>query len=126
MKKSLLILPVLIFLACESIFHDDDNQYVVIDTQQEKVDILNGIYSRLAKVYDNNYFKVLARSDDINVYESYSFSHETGSCSGGEGTIEINEITGNIYLNLYTAIISINRLMMALSEPEDRFRSVFQ
>ena len=120
MLRSLFILLILICVSCESLFHDDDNEYLVIDSQQEKIDILNGIYSLLAKVHGTGYFSVLARADDINIYSNYSFSYSDGSCStsGGSST-GFTEETGNIYLNLYTAIISANRLLLILSETED-------
>jgi hypothetical protein len=74
------------------------------------------------KVHDRYYFTTLARSDDINVYQNFSFSYTEenggGACSGG-ATIDFEELTGTIYLNLYTAIISINRLLPELSEDVD-------
>jgi len=123
MQKYRLIIILLILISCEGLFHDDDNEYLIIDSRQEKIDLLNGIYTRLVKVHDGNYFTALARSDDVNVYINYSFSYtdENGphDCYHPGGTIDFNEVTGNIYLNLYTAIVSINRLLMVLSESED-------
>jgi starch-binding outer membrane protein, SusD/RagB family len=120
MKKYLILLLLIVSQSCDNLFHDEDNKYLVINSEQEKIDILNGIYSLLVKVYDMNYFTALARSDDINVYYNYSFSYSGGSCTtGGGSTIDFTGITGNIYLNFYTAIISINRLLPALSEPGD-------
>jgi starch-binding outer membrane protein, SusD/RagB family len=122
MKKSLLFILLVLSQSCDTIFHDNDNQYLVIDSEQEKIDILNGIYSRLVKVHDNYYFTTLARSDDINVYQNFSFSYTEenggGSCSGG-ASIDFEELTGAIYLNLYTAIISINRLLPELTKVDN-------
>ena len=123
MQKNRLIILLLVCFSCEGLFHDGDNQYLVIDSQQEKIDILNGIYSRLVKVHDYNYFVALARSDDVNIYMNYSFSYTyengSGNCSTSGGYIDFGEITGSIYLNLYSAIISANRLLLELSEIED-------
>jgi hypothetical protein len=123
MQIRLLILLLLVFSSCESIFHDDDNQYLVIDTQQEKVDILNGIYSRLVKVHDYDYFKTFVRSDDINIYTnyaySYTFENSSGYCSASGESFDFSGITDNIYLNLYSAIVSANRLLLTLSDTED-------
>jgi len=115
----------LVFFSCDTIFHEEDNDYIVIDKNQEKVDLLNGVYSLLTKVHDENYFEALSRSDDVNVYQNYSFSYETeggyGSCNTYGEEIDYSEVTGAIYKNLYKAIITINSLFAQLSvvkEPE--------
>jgi len=119
MQKNTLILLILICFSCEGLFHENDTQYIVIDNRQEKIDILNGIYSRLVQVHDNNYFSVLARSDDINIYFSYSFYYNGRGCSGGEGYINILQVTRDIYRYLYLAIVSANSMILQLSEAEE-------
>ena len=125
MQKYILIFFLLVSLSCDDLFHDDNNQYQVIDNQQKKIDILNGIYARLVKVHDYSYFTALARSDDVNIYTNYSFRYGDGITWGGSCSAskspgnDFGSITGNIYLNLYAAIINTNRLLLALSETED-------
>ena len=121
MYKKSLILIVTIFFSCEGLFHENETEYLVIDSREEMIDMLNGIYSNLVNVFDYEYFSVLARSDDINVYTSYSYysSDGTHSCSGGEGEIDFQRITGEIYTNLYLAIISANHLILQLSDTEE-------
>jgi hypothetical protein len=111
LQKFILISFVLIFLSCDGLFHDDDNKYQNIDNRQEKIDILNGIYARLVRVHDYNYLTALARSDDVNVYINYHFSYgdPITPCAASGGSIDFAEITGNIYVNLYAAIINANR-----------------
>lgn len=116
LRRLILILLVMSSFSCERLFHDNDNQYLVIDSEKEKIDLLNGIYSCITKVYDRNYFVLMARSDDINPYYNYSFHYDGGSCSGNTYSGDISEITSPVYLNLYTAIITINRLISALDE----------
>lgn len=70
MKKIIPIMSLLLLFSCNSLFHEEDNQYMVIDKQQEKVDIVNGLYSLLAKVHNEDYFRALLRSDDVNCYFS--------------------------------------------------------
>jgi hypothetical protein len=126
MQKYFLIFLILLCFSCESLFHEDDYHYQYIDNQQQKIDILNGIYSRLVMVHDENYFAALARSDDVNVYINYYFNVSTQSsfksCSSGSYSpkLDFGEITGNIYFNLYTAIIGANRLLLVLSETKDQ------
>ena len=115
MPKKILIILIVTCLSCESLFHENDTQYMVIDNQQELLDVMNGIYACLTNVYDQYYFLALARSDDINPYLSYQYSTETGSCSS-RGEVNVSELTGNIYLNFYTAIITINHLILNLDE----------
>jgi hypothetical protein len=121
-KKNLIILSMILF-SCEGIFHEENNEYLVIDNEQEIVDLLNGVYNRLAEVHNRSYFVALSRADDVNVYQNYSFSyvheHGGGSCSSSGGSINFASITGEIYLNLYTAIANMNRLIPYLSETAD-------
>ncbi len=120
MQKKTLILIVLICLSCEGLFHENDIDYLVVNEREEMIDMLNGIYSNLVKVFDYEYFSILARSDDINVYTSYSYYSSDGShsCSGGEGEIDFQRITGEIYTNLYLAIVTANHLILQLSDAE--------
>jgi hypothetical protein len=37
------------------------------DKNQEKIDLVNGMYSCLVKVHNEDYFKALIRSDDVNM-----------------------------------------------------------
>ena len=119
MSKKVVFLAILISFSCEGLFHENDTQYMIIDNPQETLDVLNGIYSRLTEVYDYNYFKVLSRSDDINPYINYHFAHDGGACTHSGFTIDIPGLTGNIYLNFYKAIITVNHLIQELNELED-------
>lgn len=123
MYKKFLILFSIILLSCEGIFHEEDNEYLVIDNKQEIADLLNGVYNRLAEVHNNQYFVILSRADDVNVYMNYSYSyvheHGGGSCSSSGSSIDYSPMTGEIYMNLYTAIANINRLIPVLSESSD-------
>lgn len=117
-KYTLLI--ILTFFSCESLFHED-NKYIILDTQQEKVDLINGIYSRLAEVHNSEYFSVLCRSDDINLYYGYYYDGCSLNANSKVDSVSINPISviNNIYLNLYTAIISANSLINRALEKED-------
>ena len=68
MKKFAVVLFVLL-TSCENIFHEVDNPYLNIDTDQEKINMINGIYTRLVEVHNPNYFTVLSRSDDVHNFE---------------------------------------------------------
>jgi tetratricopeptide (TPR) repeat protein len=125
MKKYIPLLLLLLLLSCDSIFHEEDTQYIVPETKQEKIDLVNGIYSRLVKVHNEDYFKALIRSDDVNIYNQCGFTEPAGE---GQRPIPMNIlsaidftlITGSIYLNLYNAIITVNSLLPRLSATEDR------
>ena len=119
MPKKILIILIVICFSCEGLFHEDDTEYLNLNNREEMIDMLNGIYSHLVKVFDYEYFKVLARSDDINLYFFYGFSSDNYLCSGNGGSISIMQITGNIYTNLYLAIVSANSMILQLSETEE-------
>jgi hypothetical protein len=124
MQKPIWILLILIYFSCENLFHEEDNEYLLIDNQQEKIDLLNGIYSNLIKVHDANYLFVLTRSDDINVYQNYSFYYPdqsglVGCSTGGSSSIDFAGLTDPIYMNLYLAILSSNHLIKQLEEETD-------
>ena len=104
------ILPVLFILcSCEGIFHKEDNEYFFLDSEQEKVDLLNGIYSSLVKVHNGNYFIMMSRADDVNFYFNYSFNYpDHHGCGRGGGVFFYNYIDGikdELYLNLYKAVM---------------------
>ena len=121
MKKIISIILLLLFISCNSLFHEEDNQYMVIDKQQEKVDIVNGLYSLLVKVHNEDYFQALLRSDDVNYYFYYEFIDAgTGSYTYiSTDKTDILKVTGNIYKNLYTLIINANSLLSKLSDTDD-------
>ena len=85
-------------LSCDSIFHEEDIKYIVPNTKQEKIDLVNGMYSCLVKVHNEDYFKALIRSDDVNIYTEWSFSN----CylESAHGSIDFSSVTGSIFLNL--------------------------
>lgn len=117
MKKIIPIISLLLLFSCNGLFHEEDNQYVVIDKQQEKVDIVNGLYSLLAKVHNEDYFRALLRSDDVNYYFAYEFMD--GTFQGGTDITDIPIVTGTIYKNLYCLIINANTLLSKLSDTDD-------
>jgi hypothetical protein len=114
------ILLLLFCFSCQSIFHEDDNQYIVLDSRQKKIDMINGIYSLLTQVHNKDYFSSLVRSDDINFYRNYTLSTKNGYCSAsGAENINFIEVTGNIYLKLYTAILAANTVIAQSNKSED-------
>jgi len=124
MKKNISLLLLLLLLSCNSIFHEEDTKYTDPDTKQEKIDLVNGMYSCLVKVHNEDYFKALIRSDDVNIYTSWSFT-EDGEGQGpialsDPAAIDFTSITGSIYLNLYNAIIIANSLIPRLTATEDK------
>ncbi|MDA3890877.1 MAG: RagB/SusD family nutrient uptake outer membrane protein [Salinivirgaceae bacterium] len=120
MNKYFIILLISIFIltACEKVFHDEDSSYIVLDTEQEKIDVLNGIYLLINKVHNYNYFGFCARADDINIYNNYSFGP---NCSqSNPATITLNEIE-LIYKRLYAAIGSSNSIIMQSANTEHEY-----
>ncbi|HNW52468.1 MAG TPA: RagB/SusD family nutrient uptake outer membrane protein [Prolixibacteraceae bacterium] len=122
MKKFIPILFLIFLFACEDDFYKEVNKYLLVETDAEKNDLINGIYSRLVAVHNSNYFKLFSRSDDVNLYSSYTFSSEgkTQCSSSGGGAIDYIGIANGIYQNLYVAIINVNSLLKTLSENEDK------
>ena len=114
MKKYAIVLFVL-FTSCEDIFHEVDNPYLTIDNDQEKINMINGVYTRLVEIHNPNYFTVLSRSDDVHNYRDRYYEKHDGRYVTVAEPIQYPEITGNIYVNLYTAIININRLLSVVS-----------
>lgn len=123
MKKNIpLLLLLLLLLSCDSIFHEEDTKYIVPDTKQEKIDLVNGMYSCLVKVHNQNYFKALIRSDDVNIYNIRSFSGTSSVCyqQGTYTSIDFASVTGSIFVNLYSVIITANSLFPRLTATEDK------
>lgn len=110
MNKLLITLTILILAltGCEKIFNDDESSYIVLDTEQEKVDVLNGIYLLINKVHNYNYFKFCARADDINIYENYNYGRNCNR--DGQKELSLDDIE-QLYRNLYAAIGSANSII---------------
>ncbi|MBP7507993.1 MAG: RagB/SusD family nutrient uptake outer membrane protein [Prolixibacteraceae bacterium] len=124
MKKYITILSFLLLFSCEDEFYKDVNKYLAIDTEEEKVEMMNGIYSNLVKVHNYNYFSLTGRADDLNQYISYMFYLEDGRINCGASAsnqIDYTDIASEKYSFLYTAIININTLLETLKEPEDKY-----
>jgi hypothetical protein len=128
MKKYLTLIFLLSFVSCDLVFHEEDNEYIVVDKPQEKIDLLNGVYLQLSKMYDGNYFSLFTRGDDVNVYVNYSYDIRgsapvdymgTVACSSSGGSINFEDISGTLYKNLYKGIVTINSLMAQLTVDED-------
>ena len=114
-----LILLAIFFYSCEKIFHEDDNQYIVLDKYEEKLDLINGIYANLTDIHNEYYLELIVRSDDVNSYNNYFFSEENMSCGGSSSGSSITNFTGNIYKKLYTAIINANSLIKYTNPDEE-------
>lgn len=113
------ILLFFLLTSCQYLFNDVDNSYLNIDTDQEKIDMMNGVYSRLKVIHDENYFALLCRSDDVKIFSSYNYNGEYAGCTGGVSEPDYEETIGNVYLNLYKAIVNINRLLRSISVQEE-------
>ena len=115
-RKCLLFLLVLL-ISCEGIiFHEEDDVYLVLDKEQEKVDMLNGIYYHLVKVHNEDYFLLMSRADDVNYYWRYGFLR----CSSNpRSNIDFNPMINEIYLHLYGAILNASQLIGQLNEAQD-------
>jgi starch-binding outer membrane protein, SusD/RagB family len=118
MKKYFFLVILIGFISCDKIFQEEYEDYIVIDTEQEKADMINGIYANLVKVYNQYYFEALRRSDDINMYWNYSF-YKNGSGCGSKTTNVATPKYDNIYYRFYKIIISANSMLLQLSEEKD-------
>ncbi|UCH14245.1 MAG: RagB/SusD family nutrient uptake outer membrane protein [Bacteroidales bacterium] len=119
MSYKYILLLLFIFYSCEGIFHKEDNEYFFLDSEQEKVDLLNGINSSLVKVHNGNYFWMMSRADDVNYYTNYGFSYPGHACSSSSSGGNYTYIKDEIYLNLYKAIANANKLILQLDEDRD-------
>jgi hypothetical protein len=125
MIKKIVFLSLVLFLnSCEGIFQEEEFEYIVLDTEQKKIDLLNGIYFNLTEVHNRNYFWMMVRSDDVNFYTNYSFKYTdqsgvVGCAAGGGRPKNLTETKDEIYLNLYQAIINANQLIGQLNEAMD-------
>ena len=129
MKQIIYILLLVTLVSCEDNIYDEVTKYAVIDTEQDKIDLINGIYSRLVRVHDGNYFSLTSRADDVNIYSGYSFRKgdpnfnfpEYGhiGCSSSSSYYDFTSVSGNVYVNLYAAIVNANELIGAMSVSDD-------
>ena len=84
------------------------------------VDILNGIYGRLVIIHNSRYFLLNIRADDVNVYSNYNFPYPNlpnATCNAvGGGPADLGSLAGDLYVNLYSGIITANSLIRQVSE----------
>lgn len=107
-------------ISCDAIFHDEDDPYLTIDSYQEKIDIINGIYINLILIHNSDYFKALRRSDDINLYNKYSIRDLYGGVCQDIYIVDDADIAASIYHKAYTGIVNINKLLTQLDEGTDQ------
>lgn len=129
MKRILYILLLITLLGCEDKLYDEATQYTVIDTEQDKIDLINGIYSRLVRIHDESYFSLISRADDVNIYSNYSFmkgnpnfnfpEYGTTGCGGSGSNYDFTNEIGNVYGNLYAAIVNANMLIGSMTVSDD-------
>lgn len=115
MRKILAIATIILLTSCDSIFHDENNPYLKVDSYEEQIDLLNGIYSHIASIYTDDYFISMRRSDDLNIYNSFNIPGKCGNNVPGED----ERVMHNIYQNSYIAIVNINRLLVQLTVEDD-------
>lgn len=118
MKQILYIILLITLLGCENKLYDELTKYSVIDTEQDKIDMINGIYSRLVRIHDGRYFYLMSRADDVNMYSNYTFIIGQSRCSSS-GSSDFTYVIGDVYVNLYAAIVNANELIGAMSVSED-------
>jgi tetratricopeptide (TPR) repeat protein len=118
MKRILYILFLITLLGCEDNAYDEVTKYAVIDNEQDKIDLINGIYSRLVRVHDRSYFSLMSRADDVNMYSNYSFMTGQSGC-GSSGSSDFTNEIGDVYVNLYAAIVNANELISSMSVSDD-------
>ena len=121
-----MIIIILTFSSCELVFHKEDNEYYVLDNNQEKFDLLNGVYYNIAKAHNEDYFTMLCRSDDVNAYQYFKLYNEPippvkESYCSSDMQIDFVSISASLYQKLYSAIVSINRLESLLDDSTDAY-----
>jgi hypothetical protein len=118
--KTLTLLSLALVFSCDSLFHEDSDDYIVLDSEQEILDILNGIYAQLVQVYDEGYFEALCRADDINLYPNYYFLWpEWPSGCGSYYSHDYAPNYENIYHPLVKIILNANSEILQLSGEKD-------
>lgn len=126
MLRYLFILPFL-FSSCQGIFQDTDDNLHTLDTWQDKIDLLNGIYAMLVDVHDEHYLWALCRSDDVNVYGNMkSNSQAEESSKQGTSTCSYTGIINpdynvepiRVYRLLYSAVLNANKLISVRNSSE--------
>lgn len=103
---------IFLFTSCERMFVEPLDKTPGSLEEDELVEMVNGIYYLLREVHNENYFFLLSRSDDVNV-----FSNLTQRCQFGDCNLET--VVEDFYQDIYRAIISANLLEDAL-DPEER------
>ncbi len=113
----------ILMVSCDNFFHEEEDDYIVINNRIKAINLLNGMYSNLVKVYDGYYFRALGRGDDINMYTRQNFYGTDFNgipikCIFGSDQNPIPPMD-NINLHYYRVIISVNSLLPQLSEENE-------
>ena len=126
MNKYLVLIILVLLVSCEKLlFHEEEDAFMILDKESEKLELLNGIYYQLTRVHDENYFMTCLRAEDVNVYMNYSFHYDNqvntvvGCTTSGGGNLDIGQYADEIYIKLYRAILNANKLIGQLDEEQD-------
>ncbi|MBN2820024.1 MAG: RagB/SusD family nutrient uptake outer membrane protein [Bacteroidales bacterium] len=119
MQKFYITICVFLLLACEGVLHENEDKYDTLDNEEEKIALLEGIYSNFKQIYGQNYFQILTNSDDINYIEEL----ELPGCSLSKNGYYkgYDELINNNFQKLYSGIITANKLIQQCSSPKDNY-----
>ena len=106
MNKLIFIILFFVLAGCEKILHEPERTYDILDTEEKKLNLINGIYYSLVQAHNRHYFYIHSKSDDI----SYSGQHP--NCDGFVANPPSSYAWDNLYANLYRAIINANKLIL--------------
>ena len=106
MNKLIFIILFFVLAGCEKILHEPERTYNILDTEEKKLKLINGIYYSLVQAHNRHYFYIHSKSDDI----SYSGQHP--NCDGLPVNPPSSYAWDNLYANLYRAIINANKLIL--------------
>ena len=89
--------------SCERLWVESEEEWNLPVQESTQIQMLNGIYYLINEVQNENYFYLLSRSDDVNI-----FSYMSDHCQLGECNLE--NIIADFYQQIYRAIIAANKL----------------
>ena len=109
----LILLTCLWSVSCEPLKTEPESLPVSGSDAEEHLKMVNGIYYLISEVHNQDYFYLLSRSDDVNVFSYLSDRCELGNCN-------LESILGNFFQDIYRAIISANKLLDELDPVSDK------
>ncbi|MGD2034244.1 MAG: RagB/SusD family nutrient uptake outer membrane protein [Bacteroidales bacterium] len=116
-KSALLFILLILFAACEDVFHEEETSVGKIDSYDELISATNGVYGKLAEAFNCSggvgFYNPNIKGDDLlSNFPGYNNYYYNYNCLPTSGRPDLYyDHTGDNWKYLYSVIVSANNVI---------------